>query len=1547
MGIVGPDTKYLQAVQLVVKSSATWRGFGNLELTFGAVFKIDTTAVFNVDTKSQLSSVNSVIENSGVLTVSDGRQLTVSGNMINRGTVSLGLSSDLVLSSGSSLFAEGHLVLDDRSIVTMLSGNHRFLHNCAVTTRNTSSIDIRGGTLSIDKFSISGIVGVAGELTVHSVKPNQYVESVTVSGSGIAVFQAPVDASNDVLNIKMLTVKTSNYFQLDHPAVINQLHLQSGTIKGAANVEVFQLLWQAGSLTGMRKSSWRVLETFNLIETAMKYLYDHKLEINGKGVWSGSGTLLVSNGAVLELGPKSDIRVESNLVLQTQTGGIIYNYGCIEHNPVIQLPGFLTIKANFYNYGVMKALGQGGLIIQSYLQSNGTIEVASHNSSIHVLNGELFSRDGQLYGHGSLIVSNGKVTLDGVHTDISAIQITTGTVEVRAGRLDDANGPNSMDRTKNGTNMVIRKLLLGGSNSIFESSSSMSIESLELANGIVSFAGLINISRANVSGGTLLSQETTRVDNFEWQGGSMAGSGRLECVSAMVLYSPAKRYISAHSTVALLGETTMVGPFVDIMLKQGAQLINEANGNLTLIDSNGILESNNGAGTFINNGFVKVVSSDRAATDLSLRVVNDGLLQVVHKTLRLSKSVTHRGQLEILQQAVADISGDFDGLPGSTISGLGQLSFTNGDSSISSLHLDIKRMIIDRGYLTLVAPSGYTVQHINQIELHAGRLTVSVHSSHLKVQSCFMYGGTITTYAPVDFLDHLKIVKGSFLAYSVVTVGGTFLFAGGTLQGRKLAHAFYVKSMVLEDYVNSAHKEIDGKKMVITNEGNWTVNAGSRLQLSARASIEITPTATFSIDYHVGTEVRGFITNLGHIRVSKSGGTVSHLVRFSGLINNYGSIAVETGAHVKFSSVLCHSNGSLSVGDSAVVEIVGKVQSCSVNGSGTLKVVSSGYLEIDKTSNLLNISAVEVLDRGTLHTFVNISIPILTISGGTVEATQSKNVTVEATDHFTCRSSSVKSVRVNSLGSSDIVGSNSLTDAKLVIHGQSLFGGLDTTTHSMTFYDGAELEFAEDCISLFIGSHIFSSDLESTVGGVIYNKGQIKTDGHLSSVTFQVLVHNEGMIDAKAQSSIIVFSELSPGSGSVSASGQYSVLQVSGSASQTCYLNLEHVCSSCVVTVGSSITAILNSSSTPKLHVPRLESVGAVSFFDGDVEIDYAIFSQQAILELHPSVTIHKLYMRDSPQVLGSSNRIGSLIFVGGSFGPASGSETTVSVKTLLVLLTYSKKIDQCVMTVTESARFQFTNLALKSGSQLRFASTANILFESNTDIVGDDKAVPSGGELINDGTMTVDVVSGQYIRFAAYLSNVGTLQVVRGEVRIVGNSAHSGTVKVNSGSELQFDGSVASSFATSTNVRINGSLKVVNVKSHLQLNFQSFFAENVVVDAETGGLELRDSGCISHLWISKGTAKVNDLTAVNRLSLTGGTLDARNILSVNGLAQWTGGQITVSGTGAVNFNGPTDIKPGLTGNPVVSNTGNYLLLYLVKSKPRAFIGKVLTLSRR
>lgn len=520
------------------------------------------------------------------------------------------------------------------AVLSLSSGSHRFHDDFTVTTSNTSSLEVSdGASLSVDKLSIRGTVTVGGVLTVHSIEAMLHVESFTVTSRGAVVFASPLDLTNGPINIGSLTIATSQYFQLDHPAVIKQLHLQKGVLSGSATFDVDQLLWQGGTLTGMRQSQVLVRESFNLIESDIKYLNGRKLVVHGKGVWTGGGTLSANDGAVLELGASSEIRVESNVLLKTQRGATMYNFGQIEHNPVIELPGFLTINANFYNYGLIKALGQGGLVIQNSLQSFNIVEVASRSSTIRVESGDhLFARAGQLHGHGSLVVTNGRIRLGGVRTDVSIIQIAAGTVEIYQ---------------KEHTVVALQELQLEGSGSRFESSTTMTIEKLELLNGVASFARATNISHANVSSGTLLSQETTRIGNLVWRGGYMAGSGRLESLSTMIIYSTVRHYISASSTVSLVGETTMMGPLVDILLYRGAQLINEANGSLLLIDSNGIVESSTGVGSFINHGFVRVVASERAATEFSLRFINNGRVQVKQETLRLPKSVVHRGQLEI------------------------------------------------------------------------------------------------------------------------------------------------------------------------------------------------------------------------------------------------------------------------------------------------------------------------------------------------------------------------------------------------------------------------------------------------------------------------------------------------------------------------------------------------------------------------------------------------------------------------------------------------------------------------------------------------------------------------------------------------------------------------------------------------------------------------------------------------------------------------------------------------------------------------------------
>lgn len=798
-------------------------------------------------------------------------------------------------------------------------------------------------------------------------------------------------------------------------------------------------------------------------------------------------------------------------------------------------------------------------------------------------------------------------------------------------------------------------------------------------------------------------------------------------------------------------------------------------------------------------------------------------------------------------------------------------------------------------------------------------MTVPVRSSRLQVHSCYISGGTLTTYAPVDFMDHLKVTSGSFLAHSDVTVGETFSFDGGHLGGTGLTNTFFVKSLVLEDYDGSIDKSITGKKVLIGTEANWTVIAGSRLLLQNEAQLEVMSTATFNLNYQLTyrAQIMGdsSIINHGRFRISKSSGASSNMILFQVDVDNYGSVVVETEAEVQFSNkFLCHGSASLSTGDSAVVQFSGNAQiSCPVRGSGILKV--SSYFEVAGVSASLDVAAVE-LSTGTMKIFKSISVPVLMMTGGTLESTHSGDVTVEVSNLFSCRSSTLTSVTVKSRDNSEISGVNNLRDARLQINGKSQFGGFGATSHTVILRGESQLEFESDCTALFAGRHVFS--LSESTTSVVINKGEIRTSDLLASISFNLLVWNEGVIDASADSSTVVFWEVSPGFGSVSASGPQSQIQVSGSASQSCYLRLNHICASCVVAVSTSGRAVLNATVTQKLWIPRLESSGRVSFFNGDVAIGSAVLSGQALVELHPSVSIYELYMRDSPQIVGNSDQIDSLVFRGGSCGSTSGPTTTVTVKVLSVYLPFHKKLYQCEMTVTESAYFQYAVLAIGSGSRLRFAASSNVQFKSYTNIVGDNGAMTSGGELINDGTMTVDVPGGQYARFAAYLSNTGTLRVIGGDVTVVADSVHRGMIQVNRGSQLRFEGLFDSSTTTSAHLQIYGSVQVQS--THVQLNFASLNADNIFV--ESGTLELLDSGCIGQLGVSGGIVDVGALVAVNKFSLAGGTLNARSIFSVNGLARWTGGQISIGGSGAVNLNGPTEIEPGLTGNPAITNAG-------------------------
>jgi hypothetical protein len=59
---------------------------------------------------------------------------------------------------------------------------------------------------------------------------------------------------------------------------------------------------------------------------------------------------------------------------------------------------------------------------------------------------------------------------------------------------------------------------------------------------------------------------------------------------------------------------------------------------------------------------------------------------------------------------------------------------------------------------------------------------------------------------------------------------------------------------------------------------------------------------------------------------------------------------------------------------------------------------------------------------------------------------------------------------------------------------------------------------------------------------------------------------------------------------------------------------------------------------------------------------------------------------------------------------------------------------------------------------------------------------------------------------------------------------------------------------------------------------------------------------------------------------MNSGKITATSTLSVNGIASWTGGTISKSGSGQVYFNGKTSKSSSVSGSPTIVNPGMALI---------------------
>ena len=198
------------------------------------------------------------------------------------------------------------------------------------------------------------------------------------------------------------------------------------------------------------------------------------------------------------------------------------------------------------------------------------------------------------------------------------------------------------------------------------------------------------------------------------------------------------------------------------------------------------------------------------------------------------------------------------------------------------------------------------------------------------------------------------------------------------------------------------------------------------------------------------------------------------------------------------------------------------------------------------------------------------------------------------------------------------------------------------------------------------------------------------------------------------------------------------------------------------------------------------------------------------------------------------------------------------------------------------------------------------------------------GGTFNNAGTLTKISGGGDgRTRISAAFNNHGTVAVNSGTLELDGGGQHAGTFGVDASATLQFGGGTHT-FTPGAAVGSSGSIEWAGGTT----NFAAGTYNNTGTTMVTGGRHTFGAAAtvqaVGVLRLTGGTVDFSSGEALTTsdYTQTAGTLDGSDVLTVNGLVAWSGGDM--SGTGVLNANAGMDIaNPGslqLLENRTVNN---------------------------
>jgi phage baseplate assembly protein gpV len=407
----------------------------------------------------------------------DGRTLVNNGTAVFTGTGNFGITNGAVFDNEGTFLAQANAQLvgsgefDNAGDFDKNSSSG--MTTLALVFNNGGSVEVETGTLDVASTGTStGSMSVsAGAVLLFNGGTYDLTSSSSVAGDGTVQFGTSdfFGTGNPVVSGTYSVANTdlvNGTFNFAADETISTLKFEGGTLTGTGNLTVSDTFnWTGGAMTGV--GSTISTGALNISGSGGKNLNGRNLTNQGTVTWTGSGTLTVRNGAVLDNQAGATFLIHNDTTLAGadffDTAGAITNEGTLRKETT---SGTTTVAVPF--------------------QNTGTVDV--HSGTLSFTSGAYYQTDGTTQLSGGTLTASGGVDIEG--GALSGAGTVNGNV-TNAGKVspggDGAAGVLTINGTYTQTDSGVLLIELGGT------TAGTGYDQLKVS-GAASLAGTLTVS---------------------------------------------------------------------------------------------------------------------------------------------------------------------------------------------------------------------------------------------------------------------------------------------------------------------------------------------------------------------------------------------------------------------------------------------------------------------------------------------------------------------------------------------------------------------------------------------------------------------------------------------------------------------------------------------------------------------------------------------------------------------------------------------------------------------------------------------------------------------------------------------------------------------------------------------------------------------------------------------------------------------------------------------------------------------------------------------